>query len=177
MIWSMDFWQKTNWFAVQSKPHQEKLAAAKVATFDVEVFLPKTRQERLVCGVSRLVTRPLFPAYFFARLCPLLSLDAVRNCQGVLRLVGTKHSPLPIEAELIASIRDRVHADGFVRLETRSLLAGDRVTVEQGPFAGWIGKVEREWDDGRRVSILLEAIQQARILIEKRWLVTLPVAL
>jgi hypothetical protein len=44
------------------------------------------------------------------------------------------------------------------------------VAIEQGPFAGWVGKVECEWDDGKRVAILLEAISKARMLIDKRWL-------
>jgi hypothetical protein len=33
-----------------------------------------------------------------------------------------------------------------------------------------MGRIEREWDDGKRVMILLETLQQARVPIEKRWL-------
>ena len=36
----MDLWQRTNWFVIQAKPYQENLAAAQVAKFDAEVFLP-----------------------------------------------------------------------------------------------------------------------------------------
>lgn len=166
----MDFWQETSWFAVQSKPFHEKLGAASVAELDVEIFLPRIKQEQLVCGVTRLVTKPLFPGYFFAQFCPLLSLDAVRYAHGVLRVVGGASIPIPLDAEVIAAIQDRVQADGFIRLAIKALEPGDKVTIEQGPFAGWIGKVEREWDDGQRVMILLNAIHQARLLIEKRWL-------
>jgi len=167
---TMDFWQETNWYAVQSKPYQEQLAVANVARLDVEVFLPRIRQEQPVCGVSRLVTKPLFLGYFFARLCPILSYDAVRYTLGVLRIVGTSRFPIPIEEQIICSIKKHVHTDGFIRLETKPLLAGNRVSIEQGPFAGWMGKVEHEWDDGKRVMILLNAIDHARLLIEKRWL-------
>jgi hypothetical protein len=34
-----------------------------------------------------------------------------------------------------------------------------------------MGEVEQEWDDGKRVSILLDVMSKARVLIEKRWLV------
>jgi hypothetical protein len=37
--------------------------------------------------------------------------------------------------------------------------------IEDGALAGWLGEVEREWDDGRRVLILLDAIKQARVLV------------
>ena len=166
----MDFWCETNWYAVQTKPHHEQLAAASVAKLDVEAFLPRIKQEQSVCGVPRLVTKSLFLGYFFARLCPLLSYDAVRYALGVLRVVGTSRFPIPVEEQIISSIKEHVHADGFIRLERKPFLAGDQVSIEQGPFAGWMGKVEHEWDDGKRVLILLNAIDHARLLIEKRWL-------
>ena len=169
----MDFWQETNWFAIQSKPNQENLAAAHVAKVDAVVFLPRVKQEQMICGFARLVTKPLFPGYFFARFRPILSYEVVRYAYGVLRVVGTRHFPIPLDAEVFSAIQDRVRADGFVRLEAKRLSPGEAVTIEQGPFAGWMGKIEREWDDGKRVTILLEAISKARVSIEKRWLETL----
>jgi transcriptional antiterminator RfaH len=138
----MDLWRETNWFAVQSKPFREALAAASLAKLDLEVFFPKVEQEQLVCGVWRIVIRPLFAGYFFARLCPLLSLDAVRYARGVLRVVGSSAYPIPIDAEVVAAIRERVQADGLIRLEPKPLCQGDTTAIEQGPFAGWMGKVE-----------------------------------
>jgi transcription antitermination factor NusG len=171
----MDSWAETNWFAVQTKPFQERLAAAHVAELDAEVFLPKVRQDQMICGFIRRVTKPLFPGYLFAMFCPLQLLDPVRYAPGVLRVVGNSCLPIPVNHEVVSAIRDRVQADGFIRLEQQPLRPGDKVAIEQGPFAGWMGEVERELDDGRRVSILLEAIQQARVLIEKRWLAATPV--
>lgn len=166
----MGFWAETNWFAIQTKPFQEKLAAASVAKFDAKVFLPRIKQEQLVCGITRLLTKPLFSGYFFAKFSPLLVQEAVRYARGVLRIVGTSRFPVPLDAEVISAIQDRVRDDGFIRLETKRLSPGDAVTIEQGHFAGLVGKVESEWDDGKRVAILLEAISKARVLIEKRWL-------
>lgn len=159
-----------NWFAIQTKPHQERLAATQVASSDVEVFLPRCMQERQVCGSLRKVAKALFPGYLFARFRPLLSYDGVRYSSGVLRVVGNSRVPIPLAPEIISSIRDRVQLDGFVHLDGHQYISGDRVAIEAGPLAGWMGRVEREWDDGRRVIILLETIQQARLTIEKRLL-------
>src|SRR5262245_21401679 len=106
----MDFWRETNWYAVQTKPYQECLAAVALARLDLEVFLPRIKCERLVCGVPRLVSKPLFVGYFFARFCPLISFEAVRYAPGVLRVLGTSRRPIPVENEIISSIKERVHA-------------------------------------------------------------------
>jgi transcriptional antiterminator RfaH len=170
----MDFWQKTQWFAVHTKPHQEALAAARLRQLDLEVFLPRLRQEQWVGGVLRWVVKPLFAGYLFARFCPLLSGEAVRYVPGVLCVVGNRHAPIPVEPEILASIRERLQDDGFVRLQSHHYQPGEKVRIDRGPFAGWMAEVEREWDDGRRVAILLGALQQAHMLIPGRWL--LPVA-
>ena len=164
------FWRTSNWFAIQAKPSKENLAAAQVAKLDAEVFLPKAKQEQMIGGSLRFISKPLFAGYFFARFCPLLSLEAIRCAHGVLRVIGTTRLPIPLDAEIIVALRERVQPDGLVWLERNAFRPGDLVTVEQGSLCGWIGRVEGELDDGRRVTILLEAIQGARLLVEKRWL-------
>ena len=56
----MDFLTETNWFAIQTKPHCERLAAAGVARLDLEVFLPRVNQEQIICGTRHRVVKPLF---------------------------------------------------------------------------------------------------------------------
>jgi transcription antitermination factor NusG len=136
---------------------------------DLEVFLPMVRQMQSVCGVPRSVTKPLFPGYFFSKFVPIVSLDSVRYSPGILRVVGTSRFPIPLEPEAISSIRARLQPDGLIRLEPKEFRPGDVVRIEQGPFEGFMGRVEREADDGRRIAILLEALQQARLLLEKSW--------
>lgn len=166
----MDWMNDLNWFAIQTKPYRENLAASHVMRFDIDVFLPKLRREQYICGMRRLVTKVLFPGYFFGYFCPQLSFDEVRYAPGVLRVVGTRQSPIPVAPQVIETIRDRIQPDGFVHLKTSGIESGNRVRIEEGPFAGWMGRVEREPRDDGRVAILLEAIQQARVLIEGRWL-------
>lgn len=164
----MDWMNSTNWYALQTKPFRENLAAAEVAKLDVEVFLPQLRQEQLIFGVNRTVIKPLFNGYFFAQFCPLILLDSVRYARGVLRVVGTRDFPIPLEEDVILAIRARIEDDGFIRLRSPSFKPGDRVCIEGGPWQGTIGRIEQELNDGKRVAILLEAIHHARLLIEKQ---------
>lgn len=160
-----------HWFAVQSKPCRENLAALHLEKLDAEVFLPKIKRDQVICGVTRVVVKSLFAGYFFARFCPLLLHDAVRYAPGVLRVVGTRDFPIPLPPEIIDAIRERVQTDGFIRFEAPSFSPGEDVAIEEGPLAGWFGKIEKEWDDGKRVLILLNTIQnQTRLIIEKHCL-------
>lgn len=166
----IDIWRKTSWFAVQTKSQQESVAAVRVAKLGLEIFLPRVRESQSVRSGVRVVSKPLFSGYFFTRFCPLESLEAVRYAQGVLRVVSSGRFPVAVEPEIISGIQARMHPDGFIRLKAKEFRPGDRVTIEQGPFEGWVGEVQREQDSGKRVMILLEAIQQARLLVETRWL-------
>ncbi len=168
----MSFWDETNWFAVQAKPYRETLAAASVSKLDLEVFLPRIRQEQMVGGIWRSVIKPLFPGYFFSRFCPVVSAEAIGCARGVLRVVGTREFPIPIGQEIIAEIQSRIEPDGCAAPRSRRFQPGDNVTIEHGPLEGLMGRVEQETDDGKRVAIFLEALSQARVLIEKRWLST-----
>jgi transcription antitermination factor NusG len=88
---------------------------------------------------------PLFRGYLFARFCPSLSLEAVRRTQGVLRILGSSLSPIPVAAEIIEEIRSRVATDGFIKLDPPAFRPGQRVSIEHGPFEGLMAHVEQEW--------------------------------
>jgi transcriptional antiterminator RfaH len=166
----LNLWQKASWFAIQTKAHQEFLAAARMAKLDLDTFLPQIRMERFISGRVHRVAKALFPGYFFSRFCPLECLEAVRYTHGVLRVVSSGQFPIPVEPAIIANIRDRIQPDGFVGLEDKCFKPGDKVVIEEGPFQGWMGEVQREQQGGRRVTILLGAIHQAALSVEKRWL-------
>src|SRR6476646_12083078 len=147
----MDCLQHYNWFAIQAKPCQEEVAESVVSSLALETFLPRVRRERFSRCSWRYEVRPLFPGYLFARFCPVRHLHAVRYSRGVRRVVGAGDTPLPVEEEIVSGIRGRTDGDGCVRLEERSWVPGDVVSLQDGPLRGWTGIFERELDDRRRV--------------------------
>jgi transcriptional antiterminator RfaH len=167
---SVDSWGATRWFAVHTKMRREGFAAANVHALGVEIFLPRLIVEHSVSGAVRITVKPLFPGYFFAQFRPATSLETIEYSRGVLCVVSSGRFPLPVDAGIIRELHDRVEQDGFIRMPLRSLKPGDRVSIQEGPFEGLVGRVERELDDGKRVTILLETLLRARVQIEKRWL-------
>jgi len=165
-----DLWRRTNWFALHTKPRRENFAAANVSALGVESFLPRLKAERLVHGGARTIIKALFPGYFFARFCPEDSFESVKCSRGVLQVVSSGRLPIPVDDKVIRDIEDRIEEDGLIQIHPQGLKPGDRVSIQDGPFEGLMGRVERELDDGRRVVILLETLLHARVQIEKRWL-------
>lgn len=160
--------QDYNWYAIQAKPCQEAIAESVVASLDLETFLPRLHHQRFSRGAWRNEVRPLFPGYLFARFRPGHSLHAVRYSRGVCRVVGAGDTPLPVETELISEIRGRMDADGCVRLHEPSWVPGEVVNLQDGPFRGCRGIFERRLDDGHRVEILLQMINNARMVVDER---------
>ena len=167
----MDVWQEINWYAIQTKPCREDLAAVNIGRMGLEIFLPKIQQEKFIWGRPQSVLKPLFPNYLFAQFCPRAFLHLIRYARGVRRVISAGEVPLPVDESIIQIIRSHVGQGGLVTFGTRPLRPGDRVVVEEGPLKGLMGIFERELGGRERVVLLLEAIEfQARVLTEKRYL-------
>jgi transcriptional antiterminator RfaH len=165
----MDLWKQDNWFAVHTKASQEDLAAMHIRRLGLEVLLPKVRREKW--GTSKLTVKPLFPGYLFARFCPATFFHVIRYVRGARTVVSAGGVPLPVDEEIISTIRSQIGSDGYATLPTKPLHTGDHVTVHDGPLQGLVGIFEREVDDSNRVIVLLQAIEyQARLRIEKQYL-------
>jgi transcriptional antiterminator RfaH len=158
-----------DWFVVHTKRFRETVAAASLDALGLEVFLPMVKVEDDGQLVIKLNSKPLFPAYFFARFSTAISLDSVHSARGVLYVVKSGSFPVAVEESVITELKNRVEADGLIRLQPRELKPGDRVAIQHGPFAGMMGRVEAELDDRKRVAILLETLWQARLVSKKRW--------
>jgi transcriptional antiterminator RfaH len=165
-----DPWREVNWFAIHAKPRRESFASKNIGALGIEVLLPRIKVERLIGSVARQGTKPLFPGYFFARFSPVDVFESVKATQGVLRVVSSGRTPIAVQDEIIQEIQGRIQEDGLIRIQPQALAPGTLVTIQSGPFAGMMGRVERELDDRKRVAIFLETVFQARVLIERRWI-------
>jgi len=167
----MDFCQQDHWFAVHTKPCQEELAAMHIRRLGLEVLLPKIRREKLGWNTPQFTIRPLFPGYLFAKFTPAMFLHTIRYVRGARTVVSAGGLPLPVDEEIIRTLRLQMGSDGYARVSSAPLQPGDQVMVNQGPLQGLVGIYERELDDSKRVMILLQAIEyQARLTIEKQYL-------
>jgi transcriptional antiterminator RfaH len=156
------------WFAIQAHPCAEAAAEFSLRSLSIETLLPVVRRPvRHATRATRLVVRALFPGYLFARFSAADSLRAVIYSRGVVRVLGAGDRPIPVEEAIIQSIRTRIGANGCVELIEHGLGVNDRVRITSGPLAGWSGVFERELSDSQRVVILIEALQQVRVVVAR----------
>lgn len=157
------------WYAIHTHSKQESRAEDNLNMWKVETFAPKIIEpgSRSVNGERLYLTKPLFPRYIFARFDANSMLHKIRYTRGVSSVVGFGEDAVPVDDEVIAMIRSRMGADGFIRLE-EGLKQGDRVVIDSGPFSGLEGVFERGVKDSDRVRVLLTVVRyQSHILVER----------
>jgi transcriptional antiterminator RfaH len=157
------------WFVIQARTAGEQLAQASLRELGLETLLPLTRRNPAGWRTRRNPVKALFPGYLFAYFCVDTKLRAAMYARGVLSVVSAGERPLPVEKEIIDSLRERMDHLGCVRLEVRSFIRGELVRITDGPLAGWQGVFDSALGDAQRVVILLEALQQGRLVVQADW--------
>lgn len=140
------------WYAVAAKPGQELTAARHLERQGFEVFTPsivktvrhaRRRMERRVA---------LFPGYLFVRFdIGQCAWRSVNGTLGVRYLVMAGDRPLAAPRGLVESFIELSDNEGLMQ---SAFEQGQRVEILSGPFASWVGTVER-MDDRGRVFVLL----------------------
>jgi len=116
------------WFAIQARPGVEAAAESNLRALPIERLLPLVRRPvHHATRASRMVLRPLFPGYLFARFCAAVSLRAVSYSRGVLRVVGGGRQPWSVDDAIIADIRERI---GPGRVRRKCVSAHSRWAIQ-----------------------------------------------
>lgn len=144
------------WFAVHTRPHSESLASVHLKLQGFNVFCPRYRKIIRHARQRREVEAPLFPGYIFLQLDLDEPWSAVNGTRGVRRILAQGERPLALPAGFIEALQEQMREQGVLKLEP-VFRVGEAVRLVEGPFAEWIGRVER-LDAGGRVEVLLELL-------------------
>jgi transcriptional antiterminator RfaH len=156
------------WFAIQARVGAEVVAESNLRALPIETLLPLAhRRVHHATRRPRMALRPLFRGYLFARFCAAASLRAVIYSRGVLRVVGGGGRPWSVDDAIIADIRERIGPEGCVEIGERPFRTGDSVRINTGPLSGWAGIFDSELSDTQRVVILIETLQQGRVVVRR----------
>ncbi len=142
------------WYVAAVQPGREDAAEVHLARQGFVSFAP--RRLKTVKHARRLTERkvPLFPGYVFVSLdLSLHRWRSVNGTFGVRSLVTTGDRPSPVPRGLVESFIDLTNRSGIMN-PISDLAPGQRVQVLTGPFADFIGTIER-LDGKDRVRVLL----------------------
>jgi transcriptional antiterminator RfaH len=148
-----------SWFAVYTKPRQERIALENLERQGFRCFLPMAINPYQRRSEKTPRIEPLFPRYLFLNAIPdQQSLSPVRSTRGVATLVrfGIKLAHVPETViDMIQSRRDP--ENDLVRLDPVPAQPGDRVRVFDGPLAGLEG-IFKERKGTKRALLLMSML-------------------
>jgi transcription elongation factor/antiterminator RfaH len=156
------------WFVVHTLPHQEKRAQIQLENQLYRTFLPK--REKTIRHARKLTTvvAPFFPRYMFIILNPEHDQwRPINGTLGVARLVMQGERPNPVPPGIVEPLIASTGPDGLLQLRLGpQLKVGDSVRLTQGPFAEYLGTLDR-LDESGRVRVLLDMLgRQVPVLAE-----------
>ena len=146
-----------HWYAVSTKPHQEKQAELHINQCGIECFLPLLKESKIIRRTRKTVIEPLFPGYLFAQLELERHYRAVSYAAGVRKVVEFGSGPVELDATMIDAIKERLN-DGYVTPQLERFKMGQIVHIKGGPLMGLEAVFMWEMTDRNRVLLLLNTL-------------------
>ncbi len=142
---------ETGWFVIHTYSGYENKVKAnlerRVESMDMQdkifrIMVPMEEEIEVKDGKKKLVKKKVFPGYVMVEM--IMTDDSwyvVRNTPGVTGFVGSGTRPIPL---LDHEVRMILGSDlsGVPELPRINLAVGQEVTVTEGPFEGFSGKIE-----------------------------------
>src|SRR5215831_18486690 len=142
------------WYLVHTQPHSERKAALHLGVQGFKTHFPQIQKTIRHARQLRTVRAPLFPRYLFLILD--LSRDrwlSVRSTIGVSSLFICEDRPVPVPKGVVEALIARTNEANLTSFEV-DLATGQTVRILSGPFADFVGTLER-LDAAGRVRVLL----------------------
>ena len=148
------------WYALHIRARHEKKVAARLEERGITVFSPTISEVHRWTDRHVRIQRPLFPCYAFVNIVPSnRNRLNVLNTQGVLGLVGTRGTDIPIPDKEIDDIRALLASDAACE-PCPFLKVGTRVRVRGGALEGVEGVLVTQNADHSLI-VSIELIQRS----------------
>jgi transcriptional antiterminator RfaH len=154
----------SRWYALRCRSNFEARVCAALQAAGIGEFFPSYVETVRWSDRKKVTVRPLFPGYVFARFDRYVGSAAVLCVAGVISILGSNELSSVSDDE-IANLKRVVESP--VPVARGSYVAGARVRVERGCFAGVVGIVSRVKGEtlltipiqilGRSVSVQIDA--------------------
>ncbi|MBI3462556.1 MAG: antitermination protein NusG [Planctomycetes bacterium] len=144
-----------DWWAVYTKPRQEKSMARELLAGEQPFYLPLVARRQIIRGRVRISHLPLFPGYLFLAGDHEGRLLALQTNRAVCVL------PVPDASTLVQQLSDirRLLESGMDIERETALVPGRRIRVRHGPLAGLEGTIIRR-HGGDRFVVAIDFLQQ-----------------
>jgi transcriptional antiterminator RfaH len=150
--------ERSAWYLLQCKPHQDERARINLIQQNFVVFHPQLISDRLIRGKQQRVRESLFPGYLFIHLGGNDNWAPIRSTRGVSRIVEFNHGPATVSENVIEHLRARCF-ESSIPPDSPPLTPGDHLQIVRGPLSPLEG-VFIAAHGAERVMILLQFLNR-----------------
>lgn len=162
---------RERWYAVRTRSRFEVTTATALRDKGLVEFLPIYRSRRQWSDRVKELDLPLFPGYVFCRF-DAADPYTVLNSPGVVHIVSSGGTPIPVDEREIENIR-AICAAGVPASPYNELAIGQRLVIVKGPLRGVEGTVVRVKDHYRLVVSISLLQRSVSTELERDW-ITVP---
>ena len=154
------------WYVLHSKPNKEEFLFDQLQANRMEAFCPHIRVQPVNPRARKV--KPYFPGYVFVWLdLENVKTSALGWMPGASRLVSFDGHPADVPENLVQAIRRRVNEINDAGGELlESLRPGEKVVIQDGPFAGYQAIYDSRLSGVDRVRVLLTLLQKRQVPLE-----------
>ena len=121
-----------NWYALYTKPRNEKKVEEQLHKMGLEVFCPKVSVVKQWSDRKKRVSQPLIPSYVFIKIKEQ-ERDLVFSVSGVVRYLFFLGKPAIIKESEINAMKETLNHN-FKEVQISDLEKGQKFTIEEGTF-------------------------------------------
>ena len=128
------------WFALYTKPRNEKKVADKLAQSGIQVYCPMVTQIKQWSDRKKKTETPLIPSYVFVNIEEKNRND-VFEVNGVVRYLFWLGKPAIVRNEEILALQEGLK-ETVSEVEIADYKKGDTINIATGPFKGKEGTIK-----------------------------------
>jgi transcriptional antiterminator NusG len=156
-------WNNLNpaWYVIHTRSRHEAKIESALQKKGLEIFLPRVVVPSRRYDRKLLLKVPLFPGYLFihTELSPYIYHEVIK-LEGVVRFLGIRGNPYPMNEEKMNSIRMIVESDRpyypWAYLER-----GKQVRIIDGSLTGVVGIILKRKEKKRRLVVAVEMFRRS----------------
>lgn len=142
------------WFAIYTRPKNEKKVVEGLERIGVEVYCPMVKQIKQWSDRKKKVEAPLINSYVFVNI-EEKNRNIVFEVPGVVRYLFWLGKPAVIQDQEIEVLKTSLK--GIISsVEVNGIQPGDTITISKGPFKGKEGTVSQV--DKNKIKLVLKEL-------------------
>ena len=142
------------WYAIYTKPRNEKKVAENLAAIGIEVYCPIVTTLKQWSDRKKMVETPLIPSYVFVKIAEANRKD-VFQINGVVQYVFWLGKPAIIKPSEIEALKTQLAAP-VVKVDIETWIPNTAIQIKEGTFKNQMAEVDKI--SANKVTLIIKSL-------------------